>query len=368
MTDSDTPEDGQADRSRRALTAERLSAQLLAGPVAELPEDVVARLLAVQAQDGRGLRLSIRARTTGVAAADVDAALTDRRSLVVSWLNRGTLQLVRAEDYWWLHALTAPQQAPANRRRLAQEGVDAAAVERAMKVISEQTQQRPRSRAELRAALDEAGVSTSGQALYHLLLAASLRGLVVQGPVREGELCFAATSDWLGAPPPPLPSAEALTLLAGRYLAGHGPADARDLAAWAGIRLTDARTGLAGLTGKLVERPDGLLDLADRIAAADPPTVKLLGPFDPVLHGWMSRDFLLGPHQCAVTRGGMFSPFAIVDGRAVATWGLSGGRVTIRPLEPIPPTVAQQLYEETAHVQRYLGVPVTTPRFVPVSP
>src|SRR3954469_7491551 len=67
----------------------------------------------------------------------------------------------------------------------------------------------------------------------------------------------------------------------------------------------------------------------------------------------------------AVTRGGMFSPFALGDGRAVATWGLSGGRVTIRPLEPMPTTVGQQLYEEAAHVQRYLGVPLTAPRVVP---
>jgi hypothetical protein len=43
-----------------------------------------------------------------LSASDVDAALADR-SLVVSWLNRGTLHLVRAEDYWWPHPLTTPQ-------------------------------------------------------------------------------------------------------------------------------------------------------------------------------------------------------------------------------------------------------------------
>lgn len=365
MRDVDTAGDGHAGRSHRALIAERLTAQLLAGPVAERPEDAVARLLAVQAQDGRGMRLSIRARTAGVDAADVDAALTDRRSLVVSWLNRGTLQLVRAEDYWWLHDLTTPQQMLANRRRLVQEGVDAAAAERAMAVIGEQTRRGPRSRGELRSALDAAGVPTAGQAFYHLLLAASLRGLVMQGPVRGSELCFAAPGDWLGSPPPHLPPAEALARLARRYLAGHGPADAGDLAAWAGIRLTDARAGLLGLADELVGGPDGLVDLAVRSAADALPAPKLLGPFDPLLHGWVSRGFLLGPHQRTVTRGGMFSPFALVDGRAVATWGLAGGRVTIRPLEPMPKAVAQQLSEEAAHVQRYLGVPITAPRVVP---
>ena len=76
------------------MIAERLTAQLLAGPPARSPVAVAERLLAVQAQDPRGFRLAIRARTTGVTAADVDRAL-DERELVVAWLNRGTLHLVR---------------------------------------------------------------------------------------------------------------------------------------------------------------------------------------------------------------------------------------------------------------------------------
>ena len=81
------------------------------------------RLLAVQAQDGRGARLTVRSRSTGLRAADVDDALTERRSLVVTWLNRGTLHLVGVDDFWWLHPITTPQIAVTNRRRLHQEGV-----------------------------------------------------------------------------------------------------------------------------------------------------------------------------------------------------------------------------------------------------
>jgi hypothetical protein len=53
---------------------------------------VAWRLLALLARDPRGARLAARARTTGVVAADVDRVLTQGRSLVVSWLNRGTLR------------------------------------------------------------------------------------------------------------------------------------------------------------------------------------------------------------------------------------------------------------------------------------
>ena len=89
--------------ARDAILAERLSAQLLSGPRAGNLDDVVGRLLAVQAQDPRGARLAIRARSVGLSARDVDAALTEDRSIVISTLNRGTLHLVRHEDYWWLH-------------------------------------------------------------------------------------------------------------------------------------------------------------------------------------------------------------------------------------------------------------------------
>ncbi len=102
------------------MISERLSAQLLAGPPAPNPVAVVQRLLAVQAQDLRGARLAIRARTDGFTAADVDRALTIDRSLVVGWLNRGTLHLIRSEDYFWLRTLTTPPQSTPNARRLAQ--------------------------------------------------------------------------------------------------------------------------------------------------------------------------------------------------------------------------------------------------------
>ena len=81
-----------------ATTASRLAAQLLVGPKPSSPEAVTGHLLAVQAQDPRGARLSIRPRSDGLTAADVDRALTDDRSLVITWLNRGTLHLVRSED------------------------------------------------------------------------------------------------------------------------------------------------------------------------------------------------------------------------------------------------------------------------------
>src|SRR5690348_830677 len=128
-----TPDAGAGPLERRQ--AQRLAAQLLSGPPAEGTVQVAGQLLAVQAQDPRGARLAVRARSRARSAADVDDALTRDRSVVVTWLNRGTLHLVRAEDYWWLHPLTTPQLRTANSRRLAQEGVPPADAERAAAVV-----------------------------------------------------------------------------------------------------------------------------------------------------------------------------------------------------------------------------------------
>src|SRR5258708_36782613 len=98
---------GPAAEAPRAI-AERCTAQLLSGPRARRAVDVAERLLAVQGQDPRGARLAVRARTAGLFAADVDQALTADRPLLVTWLNRRTLHLVRAADYCGLHQLTTP--------------------------------------------------------------------------------------------------------------------------------------------------------------------------------------------------------------------------------------------------------------------
>ena len=251
-----------------AVTAERCAAQLLRGDPAGSAEEVAGRLLAIQAQDPRGARLAIRARSAGLSASDVDSALA-RRSLIVTWLNRGTLHLVRAEDYWWLHPLTTPQLRTGNSRRLAQEGVPPEDAERAVAVVrAALAADGPLTRPQLRDRVAAAGVRTEGQAMVHILALASIRGLIVRGPVAGRDQAFVLARDWLGAPPPAMSREAALGELARRYLAGHAPASDRDLAQWAGVGLRDARAGLTRCGA--VQRADGLAEV--------PPSPQRPGP------------------------------------------------------------------------------------------
>ncbi|MEO6821571.1 MAG: winged helix DNA-binding domain-containing protein [Candidatus Nanopelagicales bacterium] len=338
------------------VAAARLCSQLLSAPPAASALAVTEHLLAVQGQDPRGARLAIRARTHGLTAGEVDRALTEDRTLLITWLNRGTLHLVASADYWWLHALTTPQLATANTRRLAQEGVSPDQADRGVLVVARVASDGPSTRRQLRGALLSAGVPVQGQALVHILVLASLRGLLVRGPMVDGEQAFVLARDWLGVPPPELEREQALARLAHRYLVGHGPASDRDLAKWAGVTLGDSRRAFTSIAHELVDRPDGLAALTvepDPNRACPP---RLLGAFDPLLLGWVSREPYLGSHQGIVTVNGLFRPFALVGSRAVGTWTLTRGEVVLAPFAEIGSADAEALRLDAQDVVRFLGL------------
>jgi hypothetical protein len=341
--------------NKSPVLAERLRAQLLSGPPAGAVVDVVDRLLAVQAQDPRGARLAIRARSVGLSAADVDRALTVDRSVVITTVNRGTLHLVRSEDYWWLHALTTPQLAAASERRLRQEQVSPAAADRGVGVIERSlTTEGPLTRDQLKDRVASAGIRVEGQAHVHIMFLATVRGLIVRGPMVGGDHAFVLVRDWLGPPPEPMDRDVALGELGRRYLVGHGPATEPDLAKWAGITLGDARRGFRQIEAQLVDRDDELCAVSDAAGAELPPP-RLLGSFDPSLHGWVSREPIIGAHEGIVTTNGVFRPFAMVDGQAVATWTLSRARVTLKPFAALSPATTEALEVEARAVVEFLG-------------
>jgi hypothetical protein len=334
--------------------AERLTAQLLAGPPANDPVAVVERLLAIQAQDVRGARLAVRARSNGLTVADVDKALTDR-SLLVTWLNRGTLHLIRSEDYPWLQALTAPRLRTANARRLSQEGVPWDAAERGIAVIERAlTEEGPLDRDRLRDRVAAAGVRTHGQAFVHLLALASIRGLIVRGPMVAGKQAFVLARDWLDGYAPGDRDV-ALAELARRYLAGHGPADDQDLARWSGLPLRDARVGLEAIASELHERGGGLVALKRQAPTAPLPEPRLLGSFEPVLLGWKSRELLLGEAEPYVVSGGVFRSFALVRGRAVATWTIARQKVELESFGRLAHADRKALDTDAKDVARFLA-------------
>ena len=351
------------------VLAERVRAQVLTGVRPTDPVEAVRRVGALQAQDARALRLAIRARTTGVDALAVQRALAEPGGLVVTWLMRGTLHAVPAGDVRWLLALLRPARSSGRTRRLAL-GLDDHLLDTALPIAVELLAAGPLTRSELADRLRAAGVPLGpGQAPAHLLSVAAREGLVCRGPDRDGEPTYVRLSDWLAGAEPvePVERDDALARLARRYLTGHGPGGAADLAAWSGLPLRDARTGLGALAaagevenvrigGAPAYRLPGEPSPEDR-------TVRLVPAFDEYLLGYRGRALALdAAHAHRIQAGGgIVHPAVLLGGRIIGTWrqrrGDGGLIVAVEPFRRLPRGTRAALAAEAADIGRFLGVP-----------
>ena len=362
--------------SQRQVSLLRLRAQRLILPAthdADSVERVVKDLFALQAQDLPASMLSVRVRSIGLVAADVDHARLQERSIVRTWGIRGTLHLLPSDDLAWLLALIGPGFIAANRSRRAELGLDDDTCSRGVRIICHAlATQGSLTKAELVAHLAGHGINAEGQAVVHLVYYAALQGLVCLGPERKGKTAYVLLSDWLGALPPVTLSREQLCVeLALRYLAAYGPAGPEDFAAWSGISLKEVRAAWPYLTRDCVE-----LEVEERPAwlhskqmvwleeLADPSTasaVHLLPAFDTYLLGYRSRDLVVAPEFARRVHpgGGMLQPVVLVDGRAAGTWKVVRKRdhleVVVEPFERIDPATIAGLEVEASDVGQFLG-------------
>ncbi len=315
----------------------------------------------MQSQNLRAGRLAVRARSRGLTAAGVNAEL-ERRDVLVTWVCRGTLHMLLPDDYPWLLALSAPTQRTGNLRRLEQCGYPAerarAAADLVVRLLADEG---PLARAAIGERLEAAGYEVAGQALVHILFLASYDGRIVRGPFRGAEQMFVLTRDWLGTEPEPLTAERrpaALAELARRYLTGHGPASAADLALWAGLPLRDAQAGLRGAARAIEAAGPDRFDLRERPPVPRKLPPRLLPAFDAYLLGWANRAYTVPSERVDEIRlGGIIRAVAVIEGRAVATWATrrSGRRMAVELDEwaEIPAAARAGLDAEAADVVRF---------------
>ena len=97
--------------------------QRIAGAPPSSVSDTVRAVAALQAQDAAAAALGIRARRPGSTLADVAHARFEERSVARTWVMRGTLHLIPAEDARWMVALLGPIGLRKSARRIAELGV-----------------------------------------------------------------------------------------------------------------------------------------------------------------------------------------------------------------------------------------------------
>lgn len=317
-----------------SLIARRLAAQKLAGSRLETPEDAVAWLGGVQAQDYRGGKWSIGLRTEGAVDADVERAITGHR-IVRAWMCRGTLHFIAADDLGWLTGLLAPEIVRGNRRRYSQLELDNEVFRKSQTVIRKAIEaDGPLIRPEIKARFEAEGVPAEGQQVPYLLQRAALDGLIVSGPLRGREPVYGLVSEWLGSQET-IPREDALGRLAGRYFASHGPATEDDFTWWAGLRKKDVRQAIeaAPVIEAIDVEGETYFQAGDAWATKAGGQAHLLAPFDEYLLGYKGRSAMLDPAFAKRVNagGGMNKPAVILDGVVVGIWKRSekNGELTI---------------------------------------
>ncbi|MGH2992884.1 MAG: winged helix DNA-binding domain-containing protein [Solirubrobacterales bacterium] len=350
----------------------RAAAQLLNRPGAlRDPAEVVRRTAGIQAQDANAARLGIRARSARTTASDVERARAEERSIVRVWAMRGTLHLLATEDLGWQLPLFAEPELEWSRRRLSEAlGVDRGAQERAVRMIAGMLEAEGTvTRREVLDRLESAGVAFDRQtAGHHLPRLAVLEGVALLGPDRGRETTYVLARDWIEELRR-APRDSALAELARRYLAAFGPADERDMAAWAGLNLGDCRAGLAAIASELAEVRVGERRLAmlrtAKLRAGRGRLVRLLPGFDNYLIGHASREFAVpSEHTRRIwPGGGIIRPTLLVDGVVAGTWTTRRAagriRVSLEGFAPLDEEVRAAVSREVEDIGRFEGLPVT---------
>jgi hypothetical protein len=345
------------------LRAARTNAQLLGATRPGSVHAAVATVVAVQAQAPGPARLAIRARTTGLTAADVDRACADG-SLVRTWAMRGTLHALAAADVRWVVGLFGPVFARADRRRRAQLGLDDETCARACAAIEQVLAGGQRLvRAELIERIGNLGVHVAPgtQAPPHLLAYAANQGLICRGPdVERAEPTYVLLDEYV-PPTPALDEDSALAELARRYLIGRGPATAADLRAWSGLPAARVHRAFAAIADELTEvraageRMHVVGDVVESALAA-----RLLGHFDGMLLGYRDRDLVLDRAFAKRVQagGGFIQPTVLVDGRVAGTWSLerrgATAKAVVTPFAGLSRRHRDQLAGEAEDIGRFL--------------
>ena len=294
----------------RDIARLRLAHQHIAAPGGTAAE-VVASLVAMQAQDYLGALWSVGLRTAKATEATITQAIADRE-IIRTWPMRGTLHFVAAADVRWLLALLTPRIIASAAGRHRGLGLDEEVFARSRKLFIKALKGgRSLSRDTLYQVLEGGGISSGEQRGYHILWRLAQEGLICCASHLGKQPAFALLEEWV--PAHPLMDREAsLGTLALRYFNSHGPATLADFVWWSGLKISDARKALEMVSSKLVKEGDYWMG-AGSSSAKVTRSAHLLPCFDEYLLGYTDRSTVLDPqHAAGIIAGGMFLPTVVV--------------------------------------------------------
>ena len=338
----------------------RLANQHISRPAFRDPADVVRWLGAVQAQDYVGGLWAIGLRTKGATQAKVEDAVA-RRTIVRTWPMRGTLHFVAADDVRWILPILTPRVIAGAQGRFRQLGLDAATFTKSARVAEKAlVGGNVVRRDKLYEIWNAAGIATHESRGLHLLGVLSQQGVLCFGPRDGKQQTFTLLEEWVPASRTVERDA-ALGELARRYFTSHGPATVQDFSWWAGLTITDARSGLESTRSALesTEVRGRTFWFAEATSTrAGSGAAYLLPPWDELTVAYRDRSDILDPKYARRVNagGGILSPVIVVRGGVVGTWKrtIRKDTVTVQPTFFQAPNAADRALVAAA-VERYAG-------------
>lgn len=320
----------------------------------EKPQDVVAHLGAMQAQD---YNMAIWAAALRLNAADRAAVESSIHSaqLIRTHILRPTWHLVHPKDIRWMMELSAPYVKKATRYIDKKEGLTDELFKRCRKIIERLLHKADQvTKEEIISALSKQRIMVNPLLATQIIIRAELEMLLCSGATKGSYALF----DQRIPPAAALSQTEAIVQLAQRYFQSRGPATVRDFAWWSGLSVHEAQTGIAALGDQLESFTFNDLkyycfNAEGKLPA--PKTVTLLPCYDEYTVGYSEGRNIALPAglDSAIIGNGIFKPIALYGNEIVGTWqkNRKTGRAEVQVFsKAIPP---QKLDEGIARFNRF---------------
>ena len=280
---------------------------------------------AMQAQDFNQAKWAIGVRLPHLTEHQIESAF-NQGEIIRTHLMRPTWHFVSAEDIYWLLELTAKQIKSSMKSRNRQLGLTEVVFKMSQEILTKALEgNHSKTREEISALLNRAGISTDENRLSHILMEAEIDGIVCSGGIQGKKQTYALLAECV-----PLKKTfskeEALSLLAKKYFTSHGPATLPDFIWWSGLPVTDARKALEMNKATLISETIGTdtywLSDSIGIPTSPPESVYLLPAFDEYLLSYKNRSAAItaDDHTKAISNNGVFWPVIVVNGQISGLW------------------------------------------------
>ena len=340
---------------------------------------VVGDIGGVQAQVMSAAELQVAVRVD-CTVADVRRALWRDRTLVKTWLMRGTLHLARSDDLpLYVGAMSALWKSQMRPSWLSYMQTTEKEFWKIVDQVGSALDGEPLTREEPIAIVGKGKSERVRQLLGSgwggMLKPAARSGLLCFGPNRGQSVTFVRPEKWLPSWRP-VDKDKALALMARRYLSAFGPATKTDFARWWGAWPGVGNAAWSALKDELMTvSVDGVgmqileSDLDSlRKATIDEP-VQMLPGFDTYLMGHAERDHLVDrAFASRVSRtAGWISACVLLRGEVVGTWThvLKNHtfQVTVKPFRRMTAAVTAEVKRRARTIGDALNAETTAVRF-----